>query len=297
MSDEEPVGVKKPFKMKLSDIKSSEPGDLTVHIEQARAAAEAFNSVQMPGPADRLMQQMEEQQRRINDIVKPSPGVQRAMDEMEKHRRNMEASLGSLGGMHKIYNDLEEQRKRIKTMGMPRDYPSEVEIKPLQIPTIPPNPILKTNKKLEDIEAKFEQMLDVMSGAANIANDIQAHAAHFLEKFDKASEQTDRSARGAVRVAVIAMVISVVTPFIPMAIGYVWPDDTPVRLESLARQIIDRQAVDRASTDSLLKELSESNLESANRVADALRQRDEQMTQMLEDIRTIANHSQETSSR
>lgn len=84
------------------------------------------------------MQQMEEQQRRIDNIVKLSPAVQRAMDEMEKHCRNMEASLGSLGEMHKIYNDLEEQRKRIEMMGMPRGYPPEVEIKPLRIPTIKP---------------------------------------------------------------------------------------------------------------------------------------------------------------
>lgn len=291
MSEEESIKSKNPFKIRLSDLKNSEPMDLTGHNDRASDAAEAFHRVQHPGPIDHLMHEMEAERRRINDLMKPPFEIQQAIDEMDQHRRNMEAAIGPLGGMRKVYNDIEEQRKRIETMGMPRGFPTEVEVKPLRIPTIPPNPILKTNETLEDIEAKFEQMLTVMSGAANIATDIQGHAAHFLEKFDKASEQTDRSARSAVRVAVIAMVISVVTPFLPMAIDYFWPDDTPAKLESLARQFVDRQADDRAALDRLLQELSQTNRDSANRVADALRQRDEQTAKMFEHMKAIAQQS------
>ncbi|SFH37713.1 MULTISPECIES: hypothetical protein [unclassified Ensifer] len=291
MSESDPVEGKTPYKVKLSDLKSTEPLDISDFMDRTGAAAETFNALHSPGPTDLLTRQMEEEQRRIRELTQPPAGVGKILDEIEQHRKRMEDAIGPLGGMQKLYSDLEAQRNRISAMRSPTGFPAEIEVKPMRLPTIPPNPILNTNKKLEDIEAKFEQMLMVMSGAANIANDIQGHAAHFLEKFDKASEQTDRSARSAVRVAILALFISVVTPFIPMVIDHFWPDATPAKLESLARQIIDRQAEDRVANDRLLRELSQTHRASAERVAQALRQRDGQISNMLEDIRAIARSS------
>lgn len=295
MDENDLVKGKTPYKLKLSDLKSTEPVDITKYVHSASSATQPFNAVQDLGPTDRSMRQIEEEQRRFRELTQPPVGVQKVLDEMEQHRKRMADAIGPFGGMQKVYDDLEAQRSRINAMRMPTDFGNEVEVKPLRMPSIPPNPILKTNKKLEDIEAKFEQMLTVMSGAANIATDIQGHAAHFLEKFDKASEQTDRSARGAVRVAIIAMVISVVTPFIPMAVDYIWQDDTPAKLESLTRQIIERQSDDRTASDKLLQQLLQTNRDSADRVAEALRLRDEQMSKVLEDIRKIAKQSGELS--
>ncbi|TIU14657.1 MAG: hypothetical protein E5W53_30410, partial [Mesorhizobium sp.] len=78
---------------------------------------------------------------------------------------------------------------------------------------MPRNPILDTNAQLAEIERKFESMLDVMTNAARIGNDIQAQATTFIGKFEEASSQTDSSAKKAILVGVFALVIATLSPF------------------------------------------------------------------------------------
>ncbi|WP_157212006.1 hypothetical protein [Sinorhizobium sojae] len=71
MNEEEPVKSKKPFKIKLSDLKNSEAVKRTEHINRASAAPEHLNRPRHPGPAD-CLQHMEEERFRISDLMKPS---------------------------------------------------------------------------------------------------------------------------------------------------------------------------------------------------------------------------------
>ncbi|MBY6118535.1 hypothetical protein KUV64_05285 [Mameliella alba] len=77
---------------------------------------------------------------------------------------------------------------------------------------LPPNPILETNERLERIEERFEQMQDIATDAAQIANGLQGAAAEFLQKFEKAAADNDRTAGRAIWIGVVAVIIAIAMP-------------------------------------------------------------------------------------
>lgn len=211
--------------------------------------------------------------------------VANLMNQVEQGRLKMEGIMRPLGSMQKVYEDLEAQRKRLGLFDM--KVPQAAIAAPV-MPKLPPNPVVETNRKLEDIETKFEEMLAVMGSAAQIATDIQSHAVQFLEKFDKASEQTDHAARSAIRIAVLAIVISVITPFIPMGIEYIWPDKTVSSLEKLTQQIVAVQEADRAESERLIQELRQNNEQITKQFTEALKQRDAEVVRLSDSVRRLA---------
>ncbi|KXG87594.1 hypothetical protein [Agrobacterium bohemicum] len=222
-----------------------------------------------------------------------SEGLVNLFARKEEERARMAAMIASTGSIRQIHEDIDAQRRRIgefTASQKPKVVKSHAPA--LVTPKIPPNPILETNRKLKDIESKFEDMLDVMGGAAKIATDIQSHAVQFLDKFDKASEQTDHAAKSAIRIAVFAIVISVVTQFIPMGVGYVWPDQTLPSLEKLTHHIVATQEASRAETKRIVEELRLNDQRMAEEIVKVLNRRDEEAARLLEAVRKLAERPQ-----
>lgn len=191
---------------------------------------------------------------------------------LKQQQKVMDSITRPSGAMKHIFDDIEKQRKLLGHLQGPKVQMEPPSLRSIEMPKLPPNPILETNQKLEGLAAKFEQMLAVMAGAATIANDIQGHAATFLEKFDEASRQTDKSARSAIRIGLIAIVVSVLVSFIPMAVGYFWPDQNLQALENLTKQIATTQNNDRAATARLVETLRQSNQKTIEQLTQAINQ-------------------------
>lgn len=80
------------------------------------------------------------------------------------------------------------------------------------IPEIPKieSPIAEINRKLDRIEKQFSQVSVIVRESAQVATDMQAYAAEFLQKFEKAAEDANRSGNKAIKVGWIALAIAIV---------------------------------------------------------------------------------------
>jgi hypothetical protein len=270
--------------------------DLLGEVERHRKRLEEM--ARPSGEAQKVFDQITQQQRLLSEgpfsqAVKGFSGADDLMRQVREGQKLFDEVTRPHGVMQQVYNDLEEQRKRINAIQGPLEHVPELKPeKTLRMPSFPPNPAVKTNKKLEEIGAKFEQMLSVMTSAANIATDIQGHATDFLEKFDKASEQTDRATRNALRIAVVAMILSVITALIPIGVSYFWPDKTAATLENLVRQLVNKQESDRDANEQLIQALRQDGHRTGELLVETLRESERQSNKLLEELlTTIKQHN------
>ncbi|TQM90179.1 hypothetical protein [Roseinatronobacter monicus] len=145
---------------------------------------------------------------------------------------------------------------------------------PTALRTPPRNPTFDTNDHLERIEQRFDKMLDVAANGAQIATELQAHAADFLKKFEKAASDNDRSAERAIRLGGYAVLIALVAPIFQIVYTEVWR--VPKETASIEAVILDMQ-VEIAS-------LRQTQIEAADRIADALERSDQQLIDVLRDV-------------
>jgi len=192
-------------------------------------------------------------------------------DEMVERMRALTGQFGPDSSIGKVMKQIGEQRRSIDALRMPSH-----AIDPPRIPDIhiPPNPIHETNDRLERIEQRFERMLDVAANGASIATGLQAHAAEFLVKFEKAATDNDRSAARAIRLGAIAIVIALAMPLAQILYTELWrvPQDTA----SMEAVITDMQTE--------IATLRQTQIEAADRIAAALERSDQQMVEALRDI-------------
>lgn len=78
------------------------------------------------------------------------------------------------------------------------------------IPKIPPNPVHDTNRHLEQMTARFDELLEFGQNTLEIMTGLQGAAAEFLDKFTKEAKANSRAARAAIFVGGLAVVISIV---------------------------------------------------------------------------------------
>lgn len=74
------------------------------------------------------------------------------------------------------------------------------------------SPILETNKRLASIESQFVEIRDIAVDSAKIANGLNASAAVFLDKFEQAALSNEKSARIAIWIGAIAVLIAAIMP-------------------------------------------------------------------------------------
>ena len=141
-------------------------------------------------------------------------------------------------------------------------------IEPMQLPEIPPNPIIETNRRLRQIENRFDQMHSVATNAAGIATGLQAHAAEFLQKFEKAAHENDRSAGRAIWLGAIAVLIALIMPAAQIAYTEFWrvPADSADMQSVIAEMRSEISSLKEAqvlAAERLAKEIETSNNETA----------------------------------
>lgn len=149
-----------------------------------------------------------------------------------------------------------------------------------KLPPLPPHPALETNKRLERIERRFEQMQDIAQNSAQITNGLHASAAEiqasvktFLSEFKTAAKDSDASTRRATYLAVLALIVAVATP-----IYQAWmekPNSDPV-LQASVEQL-------RAE----LTALREQQAEASDRLTETLNAADQDTVTVLRDIRDV----------
>ena len=145
---------------------------------------------------------------------------------------------------------------------------------PTELRTPPRNPTFDTNDHLERIEQRFDKMLDVAANGAQIATELQAHAADFLKKFEKAASDNDRSAERAIRLGGYAVLIALVAPIFQIVYTEVWR--VPKETASIEAVILDMQVE--------IATLRQTQIEAADRIADALERSDQQLVDALRDV-------------
>lgn len=77
------------------------------------------------------------------------------------------------------------------------------------------SPLEETNERLANIEKGFEDLQEIATESAKIQNLLNASAAEFLVKFEKASMDNQRSARVAIILATLAVIATIISPFLP----------------------------------------------------------------------------------
>lgn len=78
----------------------------------------------------------------------------------------------------------------------------------------------ETNERLANIEKGFQDLQQIASESAKISNLLNASAAEFLIKFEKASMDNQKSARIAIILATLAVIATIISPFLPEIIKY-----------------------------------------------------------------------------
>lgn len=248
-----------------------------------------------------LAKQLEAQQKKFKDLLRPSK-------EIEALRNHLDSLSKPSPAMKSILDQVESQRRLLDSisksnMGRPLEerLGADINHRIVSVPRMPDikfprNPILDTNAKLDGIEQKFETMLDVITNAARIGNDIQAQTTTFVGKFEEASIQTDNSARKAILVGVFALVIATLSPFAPMVVDYFSPNRTVPSIEALTREIISARQSANADSQKLIGAMKDRDEQVTERmVGEVRRKQDEtnvilrELLQTLRDLKIPAN--------
>ncbi|RFB95358.1 hypothetical protein B5K11_10520 [Rhizobium leguminosarum bv. trifolii] len=257
MSDDEKS---KPVTIKLADLAAGND----IHRNLARDAASGeMNAIhkRLNNPMADLHKVIEDQQNLLKSLRSPYDDLKKTID-------------GITSPLHDIH---------LKATNSMLHQP---EVKSIEVPRLPPmpkNPILETNKRLGQLETHFTQMLEVMTNAAEIGTAIQSHANEFLGKFEKASEDTDKSARKAVRIGVIAIFIAILTPFLQMAYD-AYQDHTEAKLDRLANELVKLRETDAEANQRLIEGLRSGDAEASDRLISQLRADSEANREILREI-------------
>jgi hypothetical protein len=222
-----------------------------------------------------------ENMRSMKEVARAAEAIKSAVAESEVQNalkainsiRALTGQFGSDSGIGKVIKQIDDQQRSIDAL---RLLSPSIETKPREIPNLhfPPNPSYETNDRLERIEQRFEQILDVAANGAAIATGLQAHAAEFLVKFEKAATDNDRSAARAIRLGSIAIIIAIAMPVAQILYTEIWrvPQDSA----SMETVITDMQTE--------MTTLSQDQIEAADRIAAALERSDQQMVDALRDV-------------
>lgn len=209
----------------------------------------------------------------IEEAMHPFSGINDRM----KHLTKLAGGQSTIG---MVAQQIAEQQRAIDALRIPDSIvnlhtlePDHIHVPAVRMPELPPNPILETNRRLERIERRFEEMQDVAADAATIANGLQAHAAEFLVKFEKAATENGHSAGRAIRLGAIAILIAVAMPLAQIIYTEFWrvPSDAADMQNVIADMHREIGALQQTQADAA-KRLEAALERSDQQTADALRE-------------------------
>ena len=221
--------------------------------------------------AERQMRPLRDLDEKLAPQMRSFAAAQEAMEKSLGPFRDLQDRMKSLGfaagedsSLKRLADQIGAQQSAIDAMRIhERDMPRIPEIPPM-----PPNPILETNRRLERIEERFEQMRGIATDAAQIATGLQGAAAEFLQKFEKAASDNDRAAGRAIWIGVIAVIIAVAMPAAQIIYSEYRREpsngtEIQATLEAVQAELATMRAAQAAASDRLNEALATSDSETA----------------------------------
>jgi hypothetical protein len=189
------------------------------------------------------------------------------------------AGLNAVSSAKQLAARLDEQFKAIDALRLP-----PAEMPRLREPTYRPpvmpvvkNPLIETNKRLQNIEVRFDKIGEIALNAAEIATSLQASAATFLDKFEAAAKDNDKTTKRAIWIGVIAIFVAILIPLLQSAYA------------ELVRAPADATAMQQAISDikGEIKGLHDANALVSDKIAKTLSEHNADATQTLREIRDL----------
>lgn len=142
------------------------------------------------------------------------------------------------------------------------------------------NPLIETNKRLERIEHRFDQISHVAETSARTATELQLAAAEFLKDFKEAASKNDEAAADAIGLGKKAMWAAVLIPILVFGAQIAANAHMPNReAEALQQTVIGLhtevnalQAADAAQTQRLIDAIAASDETTAAAILEGLRE-------------------------
>lgn len=143
----------------------------------------------------------------------------------------------------------------------------------------PENPLVETNKRLERIEQRFDQISHVAETSAQTATELQLAAAEFLKDFKEAASKNDEAAADAIRLGKGAVWAAILIPFLVFGAQYAantyLPNREAVALQEavigLQTEIDAMQAANAAQSERLIDAIAASDEATATAILEGLR--------------------------
>lgn len=145
---------------------------------------------------------------------------------------------------------------------------------------IPETPLVETNKRLERIEHRFDQISHVAETSAQTATELQLAAAEFLKDFKEAASKNDEAAADAIGLGKKAMWAAVLIPILVFgaqiaANAYLPNREAEVLQQTvigLQTEIVALQAADAVQTQRLIDSIAASDEATAATILEGLRE-------------------------
>lgn len=289
-----------PRRFRVPDLGTTagEGGKLYVSPEQVKQLAEGFGGLKhMLGdfPSERMRAQLEQigkvpqaLQEGIGRLSEASREASYAADVISAHKaafdlreqadsavganivermQQMGSILDAESPLAKAAMDIAAQQRALDRMDLSlgANYP------PLRSFTFEPEDLVEPlGDRLERIEHQFGQALEIAKDSAKVATGLQASAVEFLQKFEAAAKDTNRSGKMAIGVALAAILITFAQTVSP----YVLPDgETQALQESvteLQAEMSTMRAEQAATSQRLIDALAAGDRETAAAVRAAI---------------------------
>ena len=220
-----------------------------------RATSELAKLTAAAKPAADAMSRLQEQTRAISDRMRPAINALNTNSAMATLSRRLADQYKAIDALR-----LQTVSNSFSTPRLP-DLTEQLTVSEIRLP---PNPIVEANKHLARIEKRFDRMESIAVESASIATGLQASAANFLVKFEKAASDNNRTAKRAVLVGICAVLIALAMPIAQITYTEYWrvPTDaasTRSIITDLKRDITELQNTQRLAADRLSNALAQSN--------------------------------------
>ena len=153
----------------------------------------------------KVAKKIERETKTLRDALETSAGP---VGDIQERMRSVGLAVGEESSLKRLADQIAAQQIAIDATRLPEPQKPHIP----KLAPIPPNPIHQTNRRLERIEERFEEIHGIATNAAEIANGLQGAAAEFLQKFESAAENNDRAAKRAIRIGIIALIIALAMP-------------------------------------------------------------------------------------
>ena len=254
-------------------------GGSRLNMDEATKSAietgkEEFDRINNDEAFKTALETSKEQLTEINNLARNLYGG------FEEDMKSHDLMMGKNSALDKVISKIAKQHGAIEAMQSSL-HPSD-KLKGQKL-SLPPNPAAETNRRLKNIDERFEDILKIAVEAASIANGLQAYAAKFLIKFESAANENSRAAKLAIWIGVIAVILAVAAPAAQIIYNEFW--QKPQNEQAMQATIADLQ--------SRIAALQDTQQNTSGMIVDALKEGDQSVVMTLREIQKLLEARQE----